>query len=69
MYIVLEMPQSRLLQVNGEMFLARCAGDSDDAVGSDDLLPAPSYGNCDIELTFEDLWQDDPTEPRAYRLA
>jgi len=69
MYIVLEMPEARLVQFNDEMFVTRSFGDSDDTLEADDLLPAPSYGNCDIELTFEDLWEDDITAPRAYRLA
>ena len=64
MHIVLEMPHSRLVQFNDEMFVTRCSGDSDDAIGFDDLLPAPAYGNCDVELTFDDLWDDDTPELR-----
>jgi len=59
MYIVLEMQQSRLVQVNGDIFVNRCSGDSDDYAGMDDFLATPSYGNCDVELTFDDLWEED----------
>ena len=59
MYVVLEMPQSRLVPVNDEMFVSRFAGSSDDDPGADDFLSAPSYGNCAVELTFDDLWDDE----------
>ena len=59
MHVVLEMSAVRLVHVNGEMFVSRCAGDSDDDRGADDCRATPSYGNCDVELTFDDLWGDD----------
>jgi hypothetical protein len=67
MYIVLEMPEARLVHADDEMFVTRCFGDSDDLLAADDLLPAPSYGNCEVELTFDDLWHDDVAEPITYR--
>ncbi len=64
MHIVLEMPEARLMQFSGELFVTRCSSDSDNAIGFDDLLPAPAYGNCDTELTFDDLWDDDLADLR-----
>ena len=69
MYVVLEMPEVKLVQVDDGMFISRCFCESDDVIGADGFVPAASYGNNDIELTFDDLWHDEAAEPAAYRLS